>query len=294
MRCSGGLLALGLGAALAGCRGAERVEAGPAPSASAGPAHTAADCDPRVTEKLGVPFSKLCSPDLPGLGVDFAPFWIAAQPLSCSAGEHETIRCPDVTPLNQPAPGETRAPLPAPSTLAAVVEANLAQSWCYMRFAGRLPTREERVRAELALGLTAVTVTHSGSDPLHFGLGRIAEWVTEEPCDAPTVSKCRVGMHPSGERSAIPWDGLVACAATPLVADAGLPLVALGESCPAPGLELGVGPSRLPCGIRSAAERALLPGFALDCRAVPPGGRHPPDEPATTAAVRCVMPAMMR
>jgi len=280
-----------LGIAASACRDPAPA---PPPLATSAPLAAAPECEPRTTEKLGVPFAKLCPRDVPELEVDFAPFWISAQPLACSGGAHDAMRCPSVTPLHHPAPGDPRAQPAGPSTLAAVVEAGMAQTWCYMRFAGRLPTRAERVRADLALGLATVTVTHSASDPLHFELQRIAEWVTEEPCESPTLAKCRVGMHPTGERRAIPWDGLLACSAARASADAGLTPLELGETCPAPGFEFGGVERELPCAVRSVAASPAPEPFRLTCRPPAPAPVHPPDEPATTAAVRCVMPATMR
>lgn len=284
-----GLVVLSL--ATVGCRSRE---AEPVALAGEASADRVAECEPRTTEKLGIPFSKLCPRDLPEMGAKFPPFWISAHPLGCSAGEHETVRCPVVTPLHHPAPSETRPPEPVPSRLATVIDANTAQGWCYMRFAGRLPTRAERARAELGLGLAAVMVTRSAGEPLHFGLTRLAEWVTEEPCETPNVGKCKLGMYPSGERRAIPWEHLVDCSAAPLASDAGLSLLSVGESCPAAGFDWSASQGRLPCAARSVAEGGPLSGFALTCLRPGSGGAHPPDDPATTAAVRCVMPASMR
>lgn len=284
------LAAVTLGLWVAGCR----CEPEPVVHVAEASAPTVAECEPRTTEKLGIPFSKLCPQDLPVAGARFSPFWISAHPLGCSAGEHETLRCPVVTPLNHPAAGETRLPEPVPSRLATVIDANAAQGWCYMRFAGRLPTREERARAELGLGLAAVTVTVSSGEPTHFELARLAEWVTEEPCETPTIAKCKPGMYPSGERRPIAWDHQVDCSAAPLESDAGLSLLSVGESCPAPGFDWDVTHGRLPCAARSVAERGPLTGFALTCLRPGHAAPHPPDEPATTAAVRCVMPGTMR
>jgi len=274
-----------------GCRGCDGASTGatadtPAPSG-------AADCDSRTTEKLGVPFSKLCPGDVPAGGPSFTPFWISAQPLNCSAGEHETLRCPYVAPLHHPAPGETRAPLSPPAIRATVLEASTAQGWCYMRFAGRLPTREERARAEVSLGLAAVVVEASAGDPLHFAFSRLAEWVTEGPCETPTVASCKVGMYPSGGRRPIPWDSMLSCSAAPLTGDAGA-LLDVGESCPAPGFDWAASQGKLPCAVRSSVARAPVLGFALTCKAPFPPGPHPADDLEKTAAVRCVMPGTMR
>lgn len=293
MRGAGPALVL-LALTTAGCRSRE---AEPVAVSGEASADLVAECEPRTTEKLGIPFSMLCPRDLPAMGATFQPFWISAHPLGCSAGEHETVRCPVVTPLHHPAPGETRPPEPVPSRLATVIDANTAQGWCYMRFAGRLPTRAERARAELGLGLAAVMVTRSAGEPLHFELTRLAEWVTEEPCETPNVAKCKLGMYPSGERRVIPWEHLVDCSARPLASDPGQPGAArlsVGESCPSPGFDWDVSRGKLPCAVRSVAEAAPLWGFGLTCLQPGAGSRHPADDPATTAAVRCVMPASMR
>lgn len=274
-----------------GCRGRDVPSTRATPDASGG---ATAACEPRTTDKLGVPFSKLCPKDLPIAGAAFEPFWISSAPLPCSAGEHAGLRCPAVTPLAHPTPGEARAPGEAPSRLAAVLDADTAQSWCFMRFAGRLPTREERARAEVTLGLSAVMVAKSASDPVHFELRRLSEWVTESPCEAPNVGKCQVGMYPSGARAPIPWDALVACDGAPLAADAGAPLLDVGETCPAPGFDWDASGGKLPCAAKSVVERAPVLGFALSCKRPGPTERHPDDDPGGTAAVRCVMPGTMR
>ncbi|MCE7890343.1 MAG: hypothetical protein DYH12_11690 [Sorangiineae bacterium PRO1] len=278
-------------AVLSGCRGCA---AEPARESADAADAAAAECEPRTTEKLGIPFSKLCPQDLPLGGARFEPFWIAAQPLGCSAGEHETLRCPRVTPLHHPAPGEARAPGPVPSSLAAVLDANTAQGWCYMRFAGRLPTREERARAEVTLGLAAVIVARSAGEPLHFELSRQAEWVTETPCETPNVANCSVGMFPSGAPRPIPWDAMVACSGPPFTGDAGRPLLSIGESCPAAGFDWDASGGLLPCAVRGPVERGPVLGFALSCKPPAPPERHPEDDPAATAAVRCVMPGTLR
>jgi len=280
-------LVLALLTSLAGC------DKKPSPPSSEGasPASTSgAPCTPRVGERLGIPFVKVCPEDLKGIDAKFEPFFIAAQQLGCSAGEHDTLRCPTVTALQHPAPGETRAP-PAPRrSLAAVVEARIAQNVCYMRFGGRLPTRVERARAEEALGIASVMVVTSEGDPKHFDFLRLREWVSEEPLTTPNVSGSGVGEFPSGERGLIPWARLARCEGAPLAGDAGVPLLGVGESCPAPGFAFGEAAALLPCGVKSPAARPSVVGFSLACLPPAPDARHPDDDAEKTAAFRCVLP----
>ncbi|MFO0572277.1 MAG: hypothetical protein U0263_42035 [Polyangiaceae bacterium] len=162
-------------------------------------------------EQLSIPFAKLCSRDLSVAGARFEPFWIAAQQLGCSAGEHDSLSCPSATALQHPTLGETRAPSAAKRSLAAVVSASTAQTVCFMRFGGRLPTREERARAEAAMGLASVMVAQSTTAPTHFELIRLAEWVTETPCQTSNIKNCSPALYPSGGRRKIPWSTLAAC-----------------------------------------------------------------------------------
>lgn len=279
------LLCLSLG--LPGCRAcsAERVS-----EVKDAAVPSVAQCTPRTGEHLGILFAKLCPQDLAGTGAVFEPFWIAAQQLGCSAGEHDTLRCPTVTALQHPAPGEERAPSAARRSLAAVVESNIAQSVCYMRFGGRLPTRQERARAEAAMGLASVIVSQSAGTPRNFELMRLAEWVTETPCQTSNAAGCSPSPYPSGPRRPIPWDGLASCEGTPLSADAGAVLLALGEICPAPDFTWDGGAGQLPCAVRSPATRASVAGFALSCSPPEPAKPHPEDDVSKTAAFRCVLP----
>ncbi len=278
-----GLVALGAG----GCRACAR-DATPPSTDAEGP--TAAACARRTTERIGIPFVKVCPQDLGFAGAAFEPFWIAAAPLGCSAGEHETLQCPTVVALEHPAVGETRPPRTLRGRLAAVVDAEVAQSVCFMRFAGRLPTREERSRAEAAMGLASVVVAQQGTPP-HFDLVRLSEWVTGAPCDTPNASKCTPTYYPSGPRAPIPWGTIASCDATPLSPDAGAVLLDVGEVCPAPGFRWGGAETPLPCAIRSpaASARPSTAGFALLCKA-PVLAPHPDDPTANIAAFRCVVP----
>jgi hypothetical protein len=291
-----GAVTLGLGLAMmllaTGCRACD-ADVTPATKDAKGPSTAA--CDRRTTERLGIPFVKVCPQDLGSAGATFEPFWIAAAPLGCSAGEHETLRCPNVVALEHPAVEESRAPRALHARLAAVIDPNVAQSVCYMRFAGRLPTREERARAEAAMGLASVMVVQAGAlgdaAPAHFDFVTLSEWVTDAPCETPNAGKCAPAQFPSGPRAPIPWGSIATCDATPLAPDAGAVLLGVGESCPAAGFGWAQGgASTLPCAVRSVSARPAVLGFSLSCRAPPPGARHPDDDIATAAAFRCVVP----
>ncbi len=292
-------LLLALALVLGGCSGceSERVpwSTGDAqPSAEPSGQASPPACSPRATERLGVPFSKLCEEDLPMGGARFAPVWIAAQPLACSGGGEGTMRCPPVTPLRHPAAREQRPAERLGSVSAAVIEADAAQSWCFMRFGGRLPTRQERARAELVFGMTSALLTRSSEEPPSLELSPLAEWVTEEPCETPLATQCRPGLYPSGDRELLHRERLVACDAVPVAPSSELTWLSLGDACPLTGLGLTPALTTLPCGVRSAAEGPAAPSFGLACRAVSAPPNAPPDAPATTAAVRCVMPGTAR
>lgn len=287
MRATPAILAL-FAALGAGCRACDDA-APPRADADAGP--RAASCERRTAERLGIPFVKVCPQDLGAAGAAFEPFWIAAAPLGCSAGEHDTLACPNVVALEHPAPGETRAPRPVKARLAAVIDPDVAQSVCYMRFAGRLPTREERSRAEAAMGLAAVMVAERGAPP-HFDFVRLSEWVTPAACEAPQATKCAPATWPEGPRAAIPWGAVHACDASPLAPDASTPALAIGESCPAAAFAWDPkDPTALPCAVRSPAPRPSVLGYALSCRPVI-GQRREDDGIGATAAFRCVVPEL--
>ncbi|MBK7585940.1 MAG: hypothetical protein IPI67_37865 [Myxococcales bacterium] len=282
------LVALGVG--LPGCRACESAPGSRGDAAGVADAPSSARCTPRTGEHLGIPFVKVCPQDLAAAGATFEPFWISAHQLGCSAGEHDSLACPSVTSLQHPAAGEARTPGMAANTLAAVVEPSLAQSVCYMRFAGRIPTRQERALAEETMGLASVMVAESAGSPRNFSFLRLAEWVTETPCQTPNASKCSAATFPSGPREPIAWSTLASCEGTPLSADAGVPLLAIGEVCPAPDFSWDAGAGRLPCAVRSPAAKPSIIGFALSCRPPEPLARHPEDDIGKVAAFRCVLP----
>ena len=279
-----------VGLAALGTSGCRACAPDTSPSAADASAPTVAACARRTTERIGIPFVKVCPQDLGFPGAAFEPFWIAAAPLGCSAGEHETLQCPSVIALAHPAAGDSRAPSPLHGRLAAVVEADVAQSVCYMRFAGRLPTRAERSRAETAMGLASVVVAQRGTPP-HFEFFGLSEWVTDSACETPTVDRCTPAYHPAGPREPIPWGAIASCDASPLSPEtrAGAVLLGLGESCPAPDFAWGPGATLLPCALRSPAPRPSTVGFTLSCKA-PERAPHANAPVTTTAAFRCVVP----
>lgn len=282
MRTSGSWL-VALALASSGCRACAEE---PTASKKDAEGPSTAACTQRTTERLGIPFVKVCPQDLASIGAAFEPFWIAAAPLGCSAGEHEELRCPSVVGLEHPAVGESRTPRVLESRLAAVVDANVAQTVCFMRFAGRLATREERARAEAAMGMASVMVAQQGT---HFDYVTLGEWVTDAPCTTTTAEGCGAARYPSGSRAPIPWGALASCKATPLAAGATTPLLAIGEGCPAPEFAWTDASATLPCAMRSPAGRPSVVGFSLSCRP-PVGERHPDDDVEKTAAFRCVIP----
>lgn len=281
-RAAESLLCTSLWLACAGCNACS-ADAAPPPADAARP--TSVSCTLRTTERLGIPFVKVCPQDLEVVGAAFEPFWIAAAPLGCSAGEHATLRCPSVVALAHPAAGEARAPRALPARLAAVVEHDVAQSVCFMRFGGRLPTREERGRAHATMGLASVVVAQQ---PTHFDYTTLSEWVTEAPCDHPSSDGCGAAVYPSGPRQAIPWGAIAACDAEPLARDASAIVLAVDESCPSFGFEWSDAGSALPCAMGSPAARPSVLGFSLRCR--PPAHDAHPDDDPSTAAFRCVVP----
>jgi hypothetical protein len=266
-----------------GCRDAPKAGPHSSPEASN-------PCEPRVGEKLGVPFVHVCASDLGVESARFEPFWISAVPLACSKGSHETVRCPSIVALAHPASGESRGPRPIPASMATVIDSEVAHRICTMRFAGRLPTRAERARATDAMGLATMMVVVTDNPPTSFAFRPLAEWVTEVACDTPSVLEpsCGAGTYPTGASSQIPWDAIAACDSRPRF-DASA-AVALGESCPVSHWDWTAGV--LPCAIRSPAgpaTRPTVPAFSLDCRPPAPAERHPPDA-ADVAAFRCVLP----
>lgn len=252
-----------------------------------------AACTPGVSEKIGVKFVRVC-PTEEGA----RPFWISAIPMGCSAGAHETVPCPPVTALVQPTKGMPDALATATPKLAAVVEVYTAHKICSMRFAGRLPTRQERARARTLLGAASVVVTES-PEAHAFRPRELAEWVTEKVCDQPTdlAPDCNPGPFPSTSISAVRWDMLARCEARPAASGAGaLPFIELGGEC-AGQRGPGAAPSlRLPCAVRGAAgggPGSAVTGFELWCGAPDAAFAHPEKVLPDLAAFRCVLPELV-
>lgn len=258
-------------------------------AAATGPA-----CAPGVAEKLGIPFVHVCPSTLPG-SVDVAPYWIATMPAGCSAGEHDTVRCPPVVSVVQPREGDPVALRAVSSGLAAVVEAETAHAICTMRFGGRLPTRAERSIARSALGAASVLVTAS-SDVAGYRFHEVAEWVTEIPCEQPTVlaPECRVRGFPHDASPTIPWDVVTTCRGTPVAALDDRPLVGIDGECVLPRGATDAGVARpLPCLLRGPAidPRARRdPAIAISCGARAEVPTRLKGLALDVAAFRCVVP----
>jgi hypothetical protein len=246
-------------------------------------------CAPRSGERLGVRFVEVCAShtsafaDADAHAPEALPaVWIAATPLPCSAGRHETVGCDTVTALEaSPAAGRGKnEPLAA-----LVVEAELAHRICTLRFGGRLPTPLEREQARRLLGLASLRVrADAGAARLHFD--DLPEWVAEGDCAAEPARagpSCRIRPFPPV--TAWPSDAegeRLACVAEPAGPDAGA--VAIGGAC-AEGPRAGA--------LRRPACALELPDagvrFALTCRDLARAGAAAPGP--LQAAVRCVLPA---
>lgn len=270
------ILGAAMGLLVAGCSRSERPTDPDASATGVVSVPSAKECVPGAAEKLGIPFVRVC-----GGG---APFWISTLPMGCSAGEHDTLHCPPVLALVQP-PTETPPSVrPAVSSLAAVVDSELAHRVCTMRFAGRLPTREERVRARELLGLATVVVSDSPEVGGHR-LRQLAEWVTARPCDEATklAPECGAARFPWDASPYVPWRLVVRC--TPRTdPPEGAPHIDLDGDCP--------GSKDFGCVVRGALP--LSPArrggrTALSCEPPQPPPAHDA-ELLDTTAFRCVIP----
>jgi hypothetical protein len=267
-------LGLGLGLAFAGAVWAQEPSTPP--------------CVPRVGEKLGVRFVEVCASHTAAFGDAEAhaeealpAFWLAATPLPCSAGGHETVACEPVTALEaSPLEGKGKnRPLDA-----LVVDAAVAHRTCTLRFGGRLPTPLEREQARRVLGLASLRVREVPGPFAALRLDDLPEWVAEGDCAATPAKPgpgCRITPFPPVEpRPRAPADVLLACVAEPAgPRAAGVPI---GSECVERPSEGGV---RSPgCALRVPDTDALL---ELGCEAVArPSARRPaPDQ----AAFRCVL-----
>lgn len=248
----------------------------------------AAPCVPRTGEKLGVRFVEVCASTTEEFGDAAAhdegalpAFWIAATPLPCSAGAHETVACETVTALEgSPLAGQGKnRPLAA-----LVVDAAVAHRTCALRFGGRLPTPLEREHARRTLGLASLRVREVPGPFAKVWLDDLPEWVEEGDCAASPSSPgpgCRVTPFPPVEaRPRAPTDVLLACVAEP--ADPRARGISPGGECVERPSEHGV---RSPdCALFVPDSEAR---FELLCAAAEPGARVPAPE---QAAFRCVLP----
>jgi len=251
-------------------------------------------CTPRVGEKLGLRFVEVCaSSSAAVLGVapeDDRPlpaFWIAAAPIPCSAGAHETLDCPTVTALEaSPVPSRFKNQ----PVQAAVIDAQTAHRLCTLRFGGRLPTAAEREQARHVLGLVSLAVSELPEPRGSIALDELPEWTADGDCaSSPSTlaAGCRVSqLPPILSRHRPENDRLLSCEAT--TADPSLERVPVGGACP--------GAARDGERIRpSCAVRVPHPGFdttfALLCRRPPAAPRGTVAGPAPAdAAFRCVLP----
>jgi hypothetical protein len=273
--------------------GCERTSGEPVRRGDAPDATSPVTCAPQISEKLGVSFVRVCPSRARGAppGVELAPFWISVVPIACAAGDHDTVRCPPVVALAQPAADEPLAIRPAVSQLAAVVESDTAHKICTMRFAGRLPTRTERAIVRASLGLSTVLVM----DSAEIGGVRtreLAEWVTEKACDHPTTlaPDCGPNGFPWEASAIIPWDLALHCEPRPLAVLVGRPLIGVDGECPLPADARG---RELACVLRGPAadpRARSTAGVALTCDRAAPAPRNASSPKLDAAAFRCVLP----
>ena len=249
----------------------------PEPPGARSPPISDVACKRAWGEKLGVPFVRLCPADLPG--VITTPMWIAAAPIGCTGGEHETVPCPDVVVL-----GPTAEPGSRSARTVQLIAAAHAHRTCSLRFGGRLASAAERAQALAAADLLVVAVT-AAPDNGATGLVThpIPEWVTPQPCTSPAMveAACAPTTFPSGASLALPWSRLVQCEAAPVSA-AGALRIRPGEACPPPVPD---GPPCLLTGERPGAE-----ALRLTCQAAPSPELALAATTEPRAAFRCVVP----
>lgn len=248
-----------------------------------------ARCSGRIAEKLGVRFVEVCG------GHDQDPFWVSVAPMPCSAGEHETIACPNVTPLLA-----SRTPVSLASRRVALVDGFTAHRLCALRFAGQVASHAQLERAREALGLAAVVVSERAVPAPEFHFEVLPEWTAEGRCDNPSVpgADCRFSRWPGAETRNAPMAAIRACDARHARRDDATRVrLGVGGSCPVGdrAADRDSGAAReLPCAIGVARSTETGVGdadFVLACRApgaTPP--RAPADEGADLAGFRCVVP----
>jgi hypothetical protein len=255
------------------------------PPAGAGAGEAPEPCGLRIGEKLGVHFVEVC-------GADGASFWISVAPMPCSAGEHETIACPSVTPLLAWRAGTN--PVALTARRAAMVDRVSAHRLCGLRFAGHVATRTELERARAARAVAAVIVSEPAAGTGEFRFDALPEWTADGACENPSApgTRCRFARWPDAGARPATLAEVRACDARQIHTDeAPQTSVALGGRCPAPGWTwrgaADTAGRELPCGVRVPNSDAR---FALSCRApaaTPPAA--PPDG-GDIAGFRCVVP----
>jgi hypothetical protein len=249
-------------------------------------------CAPRTGEKLGVRFLEVCASnarDVLGDAYDRAlpAFWIAAAPLPCSEGSHETVDCPTLTPLEASPVGSLLRNRPQ---RAAMVEAATAHQLCTLRFGGRLPTPEEREQARHVLGLVSLLVREASHESARMRFDELPEWVAGSECVATPSNLgpgCQVTLSPPVIlRPRAAGDRLLAC-------DAELADVGPEASLPLAGeCEAAVQGDTLRPRCAIVVPHAALPSrFTLACRAAPLAAAEAAAQPSDAlAAFRCVVP----
>lgn len=239
-------------------------------------------CRPRLGEKLGVTFHRMCPSDRT------ESHWIS-DPLPCGQGAHDTVACPVVTAL---ARDGSRQRSPTRAQFVAMSDAFTAHRLCAMRFAGRLPTSSERASARNALGLATLLATEGADRSGQIGLSELPEWVAEGDCDNPSLpsANCRFASYPRAPLALpLSWAALRSCDAVPITGlDDRAEVAVLGGTCR--------DRSASPFGHAHHEARTCVlasPGtvpfhYELSCRK-PKTAVHAPSGREPVAAIRCVL-----
>jgi hypothetical protein len=246
----------------------------------------AGPCRFAVGEKLGVAFFHVCPND-----PHTPPFWISA-PLPCGQGEHSEVACPQATPLLR-SRGTDDVTLRAGPV--AMLDSFTAHRICGMRFAGTLPSREQRRMARDQLGLVTLLATQGPGERAELGLTELPEWAIDGACDNPSLpgAACHITPFPPAPLPLpLAWDGLRSCDARPVASTAAdRASVEIGDRCgaKAPAWQSqGKGVTAAPgsCLVRDPGE--LRGSYALSCKK-PLASVHPVRPKEAVAAVRCVV-----
>lgn len=270
-RAAGALAAVGALAAGLGTWAAARADPGRAP----------APCAFEVAQKLGLPFYRVCGAE-PG-----APsFWISA-PIGCSPGDNTQVQCPHATALVHAQGAKQPARIAAQRV--AMLDGMTAHRLCGMRFAGRFPTRAERLAARHAVGLVTLIATQASEQSTALSLSELPEWVSEGACDNPSKpgSDCRLASYPTAPLALpLAWNQLRTCEAVPVAASEEQPSCLLGAECQGRGQSAARGAKRAVTGVLASPGKDEG-AYALSCeKAVtvqPVSSKEP------LAAVRCVL-----